>query len=131
MFTADAIVPLATLLLGIVIGVAGYAAVQWVREETAFTEQFRAALKAKFAEYRTEDGGRPGVLLPLPEELNSPKWVRSESAGSVAVLDRQQPTWPTTDRGPGAHRAPDWLLEDDTRQILSEAGARVLREAGR
>lgn len=31
----------------------------------------------------------------------------------------------------GRHRAPDWLLEDDTRQILSAAGARELREAGR
>lgn len=147
MFTADAIVPLTTLLIGILIGVAGLAAVRWVREETAFTTRFRAALKEVVAKYRTEDGGRVGVLLPMSDDLEQPDWLLRRREGSeapvplrvvdvpvvpgrVAVLDRQTPTWPAS-RVPGAHRATDDPASAITQDLFSAEVARELREAGR
>jgi hypothetical protein len=147
MFTADAIVPVTTLLIGVIVGAAGLAAVQWARGETAFTKRFSAALAEMFAKYRTQDGGQPGVLLAF--DLDAPDWWLRRQAGvaptdvpwagvvpvaadrrDVTVLDRQAPTWPTG-REPGAHRVDEQLLTADTCQIGDDRLARVLREAGR
>jgi hypothetical protein len=65
-------------------------------------------------------------------------WVAANTKPSAVILDEppvpdEERPVPAGDDEPksGRHRAPDWLLEDDTRQILSAAGARALREAGR
>lgn len=57
-------------------------------------------------------------------------WVRPAPTNSVALLDRQAPTWPAG-RGPGAHRASERLMSADTCQIGDDRLARALREAGR
>lgn len=135
MLTPEAITHGTTLLIGILIGVAGLAAFRWVREETAFTARFRAALKEKFAEYRTEDGGRPGVVVPVPEAMVNPAWLRQEvrwpggvvpSWARSSELNEQTVAWPSNAGAPARHRQEH--LTEETRSFSRAEVAAALGE---
>lgn len=120
MLSAETITVGAALLIGALIGAFLCAVAYESRNERAFADRFRQRLASLVAGYRTADGGRPGVLLPMTEAVENPVWARRRA------VDRQAPVWPGNPAPPARHR-PEYLT-DDTRSFSRAEVDAVLAE---